>query len=83
MTIVSNQALPVVLSFALGAVLLGWLYFRRYTLTRPPLGVFNLADLAMMVGGIILMPYLYLLLPSWLTVSLLIVGVLSFLYVAW
>ena len=47
--------------------------------TRPPLGVFNLVDLAMMVGGIILMPDLSLLLPNWLTVSLLIVGVLSIL----
>jgi hypothetical protein len=32
----------VVLGHAVGAAGLGWLYFRRYALARPPIGVFNL-----------------------------------------
>ena len=32
----------VVLAYTAAAVLLGWGYFRRYPVTRPPLGVFNL-----------------------------------------
>lgn len=63
------------------AVLLGWIYFRRYRLSRPPIGVMNLADVAIMVGGIVLVPYLYLLLPSVLVTALLgasIVGILYF-----
>lgn len=47
------------------------LYFRRYKLTQPPIGVFNGFDLGVMIVAIVLVPYLYLALPSWLAVVLL------------
>jgi hypothetical protein len=57
-------------SFALVAltaleVLLGMAYFRRYAMTRPPLGVMHLGDVAFMLLAIILIPFLYLHLPGW------------------
>jgi hypothetical protein len=76
-------SLLVVLGFAVSAVLLSWLYFRRFQVTRPPIGVFNLTDIAFMIGGIILVPYLYLLLPLWLVAGLLLVGTLSVVYFLW
>src|SRR5438105_7247221 len=75
-------ALPAVAGQAAAAVVLGWLYFRRYRLARPPVGVMNLADVAVMVGGIILIPYLYLALPPWLVATLLTLGIGSMLYFA-
>lgn len=59
---------------------LGWLYFRAYAIPRPPLGVFNLRDVALMLGGIILVPYLYLLLPEGMIVGLLGLSALGILY---
>jgi hypothetical protein len=76
-------ALVVILIHTTAAIMLGWGYFRRYTVTRPPIGVFNLWDIAIMIGGIILVPYLYLLLPIWLVASLLALGILSVLYFMW
>ena len=73
----------VVLGLGVAAVLLSWLYFRRYQVTRPPIGVFNLTDIAYMIGGIILVPYLYLILPIWLVAALLVIGALSVLYFTW
>lgn len=73
----------VVLALAIAAVLLGWLYFRRYAMIRPPLGVFNLSDIAMMLGSIVLVPYLDLALPLWTVAGLLVVGGLSTLYFTW
>ncbi len=75
-----NPAFYVVLGHAAGAVVLSWLYFRRYRMTRPPIGVFNLRDVAFMLGSIILIPYLYLALPLWLVLVLVVIGVLSALY---
>ena len=59
---------------------LSWVYFRRYQMTRPPIGVFNLGDIALMLTGIVLIPYLYLYLPRWLVVGLLLLGAGSILY---
>ena len=59
-------ALVVILCHIAAALLLSWVYFRRYTVSRPPIGVFNLWDIAVMIGGIVLVPYLYLVLPIWL-----------------
>jgi len=61
-------------------LLLSWLYFRCYQVTRPPIGVFSLGDVAFMLGGIILIPYLYLLLPHWFLVGLLLLSTGSILY---
>jgi hypothetical protein len=73
----------VVLGCAIAAVLLSWRYFRRYAIVRPPLGVFNFSDVAMMLGSIILIPYLDLALPLWVVAGLLVVGGLSTLYFTW
>jgi hypothetical protein len=60
---------------------LGWGCFRRYQITRPPLGVLNLWDVGLMVGAIIVVPYLYLALPAWLAAGLLALAFLSVFYV--
>jgi hypothetical protein len=56
-------AILVVYAAAIASIGLGWLYFSRYTIPRPPLGVFNRTDVVVMVGGIVALPYLYLALP--------------------
>ena len=73
----------VVLGGAVCAILGGWAYFRRYQVSRPPIGVFNLKDLALMVLFIILVPFLYLVLPIWLAAGLLLLAALSVLYFTW
>jgi hypothetical protein len=77
------HSLLVVLGLAVVAVALSWLYFGRFQITRPPIGVFNLKDIAFMMGGIILVPYLYLFLPIWLVAALLVMGSLSVVYFLW
>lgn len=73
-------AISIILSH-LGVLLwLSHLYFRRYKLTRPPIGVFNGFDLGAMIVAIILVPYLYLALPAWLAVGLLGTGFFSLLF---
>ena len=72
----------IVVGQAISTVGLGWLYFRRWQVTRPPIGVFNLADVLIMLGGIVLIPLLYLALPSWLLAGLLALGALSAFYFA-
>jgi hypothetical protein len=62
---------------AASPVLLGWLYFRGYAITRPPIGVFNATDVAILIVAIILLPYLYLALPLWLVAVLLSASALS------
>jgi hypothetical protein len=65
------------------AVLGGWGYFRSYTISRPPIGTFNSNDLLFLVLFIILLPFLYLLLPIWLVAGLLLLAALSVLYSTW
>src|SRR5262245_30643251 len=74
--------LAIVLGQASGTVGLGWLSFRRWRIPRPPIGVFNLADVLIMLGGIVLIPLLYLALPNQLLTGLLALGALSALYFA-
>src|SRR5438067_886754 len=76
-----DNAFYVVVAYAAGAVLLAWLYFRRFRVTRPPIGVFNLRDVGLMIGAIILVPYLYLAVPTWLVATLLGVGMLTIMQV--
>jgi hypothetical protein len=73
----------VVLGCVAGVLLGSWAYFRRYQVSRPPIGVFNLKDIALMVVLIILLPLLYLALPLWLAASLLLLVALSLLYFTW
>jgi hypothetical protein len=74
------QAMLIIFAHAVLAVCLSWVYFRRYTIQRPPIGVFNLWDIAVMLGGIILVPYLYMILPLWVVTGLLALGLLSLIY---
>jgi hypothetical protein len=76
-------AVLMVLGFASCTLVLSWVYFRRYTLARPPIGVFNLTDVGLMIAGIVLVPVLYLALPTWLVSGLLILGAVSALFLAW
>jgi hypothetical protein len=76
-----DGALYVVAGSATGAVLLAWLYFRAFRVTRPPIGVFNLRDVALMIGAIVLVPYLYLAVPPWLEATFLGLGMLTILQV--
>jgi hypothetical protein len=67
----------LVTALTAATVLLGWAYFRRYRVTRPPLGVVSLGDVAAMIAGVVLIPYLYLALPSWLVGALLTASTFS------
>ncbi len=78
-----NTALVVVLALAAAAIILSMLYFRRFRIERPPIGVFNLQDVAFMMVGIILVPFLYVWLPTWLVGALLALSTLSLLYFMW
>src|SRR5215216_5569329 len=73
----------IVMAHIMAAVILSWFYFRRYAMTRPPIGVFNLGDIAIMMGAVILVPFLYLLLPIWMLASLLALASISLLYFTW
>jgi hypothetical protein len=75
-----NSSFYVVFGFAASAVLLGWAYFRRYEITRPPIGVFSLGDVMVMIGTIVVLPYLYLALPLWIVAGFFALGVISILY---
>jgi hypothetical protein len=75
-----TPAILVVFAHTAAAMLLGWLYFRGYAIQRPPIGVFNLWDVAFMLTGIVVLPYLYLWLPLWFVAGLLGLGALSILY---
>ena len=77
---VSDLAVLVIFAHAAAAVLLGWLYFRRWRIQRPPIGVLNLWEIGLMLAGIVLIPYLYLALPGWLLAGLLGLGLLSIVY---
>jgi hypothetical protein len=65
------QVFLIIFAHTVGAMLLSWVYFDRYPIKRPPIGVFNLWDVGVMMGGILLIPYLYLALPRWAVAGLL------------
>lgn len=73
-------ALLIVFLHTVAALGLSWLYFRCYVIQRPPIGVFNLWDVTVILVGIILVPYLYLALPRWVVACLLGLGLLSVVY---
>ncbi|HEX2027879.1 MAG TPA: hypothetical protein VHF25_07745 [Nitriliruptorales bacterium] len=62
------------------AACLSWLYFRRYVVTRPPIGVFNLGDVALLMTAIAVIPYLYLELPLIVVACVLTLSMTSILY---
>lgn len=74
----SNVLIPLVfVALGLGA---SWVYFHRYAITRPPIGVFNLWDVLFMFAAIIIVPMLYLVLPIWMVGGLLGLGALGIIY---
>lgn len=77
-----SHLMPVVILFLhiLLTLAFSWIYFRRYQMTRPPLGVFSLGDVAFMLGSIIVIPYLYLSIPRWIVATLLLLSASSLLY---
>ena len=70
-------AVSVVLACAIATVVLGWMYFRRYAISRPPIGVFNRRDVVIMVAVIVLIPYVYIRAPLWVVAGLLSLTMLS------
>ena len=76
----SHSALYVVLANALGAVLIGWLYFRRCSMPRPPIGTVGPGDVGVLLGAVVVVPFIYLALPQWLVgaaLGLTVLGMLS------
>jgi hypothetical protein len=72
-----SPAFWVVLGHTAAAVLLGHAFFRRFRVPRPPVGVFDLGDVALLLGAVVLAPLLYLALPRWAAAALLGLGVLG------
>ena len=60
------------LSFETAALLLSLGYFRRYTLTRPPIGVLNMWDMAIIAGIIVVVHILNVVLPLWVVVGIIV-----------
>jgi len=58
------------------------LYFRRVRLERPPLGVFNPRDIGMLLFFILMLPFLYLILPTTALTGILVVTFVSAMYLA-
>jgi len=75
-------AFCIVLGHVAATALIAWLYFRRYQVARPPIGVVNLWDMAFTLGAIVLVPFLYLAVPPWVGAALLGAAALSALYLA-
>jgi hypothetical protein len=73
-------SLVVVAGCVAGTLLLGWGYFARCALTRPPLGVVNGWDVGAMIGGIVVAPLLYIGVAGALATAILGGSVLGLLY---
>ena len=70
----------VVAALAAASTLLSSVYFRRYQVTRPPIGVFNGRDVVVLLAAIVLIPYLYLALPVAVVATLLVLTTFGVLY---
>jgi hypothetical protein len=75
-----TPAFAAIMGFAAASVILSRAYFGRYSMPRPPIGVINLWDVAFMMAGVVLLPYVYLGLASGLVMVLLAASMLSILY---
>ena len=64
-------ALLVTVGLAGATMLLGWCYFRRCAIPRPPIGVITLGDVSLILVGIVAGPFIYLALPPGLAAGLL------------
>lgn len=79
MTDLAISALVVLILAGL-TPLLGLVYFRRYSMKRPPIGVFNLRDVLFTFAMIIIVPFLYIVPPLWFSALLFGFSGLSLLY---
>ena len=70
----------VVVVLAVASALLSSAYFRHYQVTRPPIGVFNGRDVVILLAAIVLIPYLYLALPTAVVATLLVLTTLGILW---
>lgn len=70
----------VVFGCAVSALVASWAYFRRYQVSRPPIGVTNIRDIAIMIVAIVTLPFLYLVLPTWVVAAFLLLSAFSVLY---
>ncbi len=71
----------VVFIAALGPPLLAWFFFRRVRLERPALGVFNTRDIMIILFFIMSLPFLYLVVPSYVLTGMLILTFCTALYI--
>lgn len=62
-------------------MILAWAYFCRYTMARPPIGVMNRSDVAILLILTVAFTFLDVIIPGWMTVALVGLGALSALYV--
>lgn len=72
-----DVSVVIVVGLAAAAVLLGMAYFRRFRMSRPPLGTINLSDVSFVIVAVVVVPYLYLALPRWSVAVVLSLSVLS------
>jgi hypothetical protein len=75
-------AKTAVLLLSIVGLLCAWGYFRRVRINRPPLGTFGLGDVAMLLIAVVVVPFLYLIVPVVVASILLGVGALSVLALA-
>ena len=76
-----SGAAVAILVLASVTVLTAWVYFRNCSVSRLPISTFSLSDVAALLVGNVVIPYLYLGLPTWMTATLLglgMVGILDF-----
>jgi hypothetical protein len=65
------SSIAVVSAFVLVAVVGAVLYARRVRMDRPPIGAFNLRDIVVISIVVVVLPPLYLHIPSFLIVAVL------------
>ncbi len=70
----------VILGFTAACALASWGYFSRWQMSRPPIGVLNLRDIVVTFVFIVFMPLLYIALPDWAALALLMLGIFSIVY---
>lgn len=66
-----TELVVVMLLIPAAAVTLGVLYFLRIRVERPPVGVYTLRDIAVMMAVVVVLPVIYLHLPSFVVAAVL------------
>lgn len=71
----------VIMVGALAAASFALLYFRHVRMVRPPIGVFNFRDIAILFLVILLLPTMYLIIPQFLLTCFIVTTFCSALYI--